>query len=214
MPEDIKQTEQHARLQALLQDRKSPTPKGRPSRPMAVCLDAELSMDLEDADRELAAAKEAVAEAEANADTRAGGKVAVDPDLTKRVKDAEKTVAAAEKLVDAASVIVTFTALKAEDYDKLKDQHPPREGNEYDQMTEYNRETFPDALMAASALRKVKDADGNLVDMDVDEIIATMSNGERTMACRVSNDLNLRDSTFSEANSRNRQRSGSNSNRR
>lgn len=213
MPESPTLEEKHARLKTLLQDRKSST-KGRASRPMAVCLDAELSMDLEDADRELAEAKQALAEAEATGDARVGGKVAVDPELTARVETAEKAVADAEALVDAASVVVTFTALKADEYDKLKDEHPPREGNEYDAIAEYNRETFPDALMAASASKKVRDADGNLVDLDVDDIIAGMSNGERTMACQVSNDVNLRTSTFSEANSRNRRRSGSNSNRR
>ncbi|HEY3559663.1 MAG TPA: hypothetical protein VGL05_19475 [Kribbella sp.] len=209
MPEEGK----HASLLQLLQDRKSST-KGRASRPMAICLDTELSMDLEDAEQELADAKAAVAEAESHADSRAGGKVAIDPELTKAVTAAEKKVAQAEAAVDAASVIVTFTALKAEDYDKLKDEHPPREGNEYDAISEYNRETFPDALMEASASKKVRDADGNLVDMDVAELIATMSNGERTIACQVSNDVNLRTSSFSDAKSLSRRRSGSNSKRR
>lgn len=210
MPSD---EEKHARLQAKLQDRKTSN-KGRGSRPMKICLDAELSMDLEDADAELAAAEAAVEVAEANAEARAGGKVKIDLALTKRVTAAKKAVAEAEVAADQDSVIITFTALKADKYDELLELHPPREGNNLDKLSEYNRDTFPDALMAECALKQVKDVDGNLVDMDVAEIIAEMSNGERILACRVSNDLNLRDSSFTEANSRTRRRSGSNSNRR
>lgn len=208
MPEDPK----HADLQALLQDRKSST-KGRASRRMAICLSTELSMDLADAEQELAEAKQAAADAEATTDRRLG-KLTIDPELTKQVTAAEKTVAAAEAKVDAASVIITFTALKASDYDVLLKDHPPREDNELDALVDYNRDTFPDALMEASALKRVEDADGNLVDMDVADLIATMSNGERTLACQVSNDVNLRTSSFSDAKSQSRQRSGSSSKRR
>lgn len=200
----------HDKLQQLLQDRKS-SKKGRAFRPMAICLDADLSMDLEDAERELAAAKKAADEA---TEIRAGGKVSTDPEMAKRVTAAEKAVTEAEALVDASSVIVTFAALKAHDYDELLKEHPPREDNEYDKLDDYNRDTFPDALMAASASKNVKDADGDLVDMDVADVLAEMSSGERNLACQVSFDVNNRQSSFSEAKSRSRQRSGSNSKRR
>jgi hypothetical protein len=209
MPEDPK----HDKLKALLQDRKTST-KGRASRRIAICLSTELSMDLEDANGELAEANKAVAEAEKTADRRAGGKLAIDPELTKRVKAAEKAVADAEAAVDAASVVVTFAALKADAYDELLKNHPPREGNERDTIYDYNGATFPDALMVASASKHVEDASGNLIDIDVVELIDTMSNGERTLACQVALDVNLRQSSFSDAKSQSRQRSGSNSNRR
>lgn len=209
MPEDPK----HAALQALLQDRKTST-KGRASRRIAICLSTELSMDLEDAKGELAEANEAVTEAEKTADRRAGGKLAIDAKLTSAVKAAEKTVAEAEAAVDAASVIVTFNALKAADYDDLLKKHPPREGNERDAIYDYNESEFPDALMLASASRHVEDAEGNLVAMDVADIIDTMSNGERRLSCRLSTDVNLRESSFSDAKSQSRQRSGSSSKRR
>lgn len=209
MPEEDK----HARLQALLQDRKTST-KGRASRRMAICLSTELSMDLEDAEADLAAAKKVVDEASKTADRRAGGKLAIDPALTKRVTEAEKAVTAAEAAVDAASVIITIAALKAADYDALLKEHPPREDNELDGMSDYNRDTFPDALMAASASKRVEDADGALVDMDVEDLIGTMSSGERALACRVAFDVNQRESSFSAAKSQSRQRSGSSSNRR
>lgn len=209
MPEPGK----HEALLALLQDRKTST-KGRASRRLRICLSTDLSMDLAVAEQELVEAEQAVTLAEATADRRAGGKLAIDPELTKRVTAAEKAVAACDAKVDAASVIITFTALKAADYDDLLKQHPPREDNKLDAQADYNRDTFPDALMKESASPKVEDADGNLVDMDVADIIATMSNGERTLACQVSNDVNLRTSSFSDAKSQSRQRSGSSSKRR
>lgn len=202
----------HEALRGLLQDRKSST-KGRASRRMAVCLSAPLAMALADAESELAAAKSAAEAAEAGSDRRAGGKVAIDPALTKAVTAAEKAVAEAEAAVDAASVIITFTALKAADYDELMKEHPPREGDDLDRLNDYNRDTFPDALMRKSA-SKLEDADGNLIDMDLADVIDEFSNGERTLACQVSNDVNLRTSTFSDAKSQSRQRSGSNSKRR
>ena len=180
---------------------------------MAICLSEPLAAKLADAEEDLAAANAAVEEAQKHADVRAGGKVAIDPDLDKRVKAAEKAVAEAEADVDAASVVVTFTALKAADYDELLKEHPPREGNELDALRDANQATFPDALMLKSAT-KIEDADGNLVDMDIADLIGTLSNGERILACQVANDVNLRTSTFSEANSQHRRRSGSNSKRR
>jgi hypothetical protein len=204
----------HSALQALLQDRKTST-KGRASRRMDICLVASLSMDLALADQELAAVGVLVATAEENADRRAGGKVAVDPELTKRKKAAAKAVAEAEAAVDAASVTVTFTALKAVDYDALLKEHPPREGNEQDVESGINSLTWPDALMLASAT-KVEDADGNIVEMDLTELLETLSAGERIMACTAANEVNLRtlSAPFSDANSRSRQRSGTSSNRR
>ncbi|HEY2086246.1 MAG TPA: hypothetical protein VGH54_09505 [Mycobacterium sp.] len=212
MPE-TDQGQRQEQLLALLQDRKKST-KGRASRRMAICLSDELSMDLADAEQELAAAQQAAGEANATADVRAGGKVAVDPALAKAVKAAETAVAKAEAAADAASVIITFTALKAADYDEVLKEHPPREGNELDQLADYDRDAFPDALMLASASKKVEDADGNLIDMDVADLIAEMSNGERVIACQVAGNVNDRTATFSDANSQNRQRSGSRSNRR
>jgi hypothetical protein len=204
----------HSALQALLQDRKTST-KGRASKWMNVCLDAKLSLDLALAEQELNVVEATIAEAEASADKRAGGKVAIDPELAKRKKAAEKAVADAEAAVDAASVTVTFTALKAHDYDELQTKHPPREGNQLDLAAEHNRDTFPDALMFECAT-KVEDVDGNLVDMDTTELLETLSDGERVIACQVSNDVNGRNLSvpFSDANLPSRRRSGSSSKRR
>jgi hypothetical protein len=204
----------HSALQALLQDRKTST-KGRASRRMDICLSAPLSMTLAVADQELQAVEAAIKTAEENAEKRAGGTVAIDAELTKRKKAAEKAVADAEKAADAATVTVTFTALKAVDYDELLKEHPPREGNEQDAAADVNNATFPDALMLASA-SKVEDADGNIVEMDIAELLGTLSNGERIVACQAAGEANLRILSVpsSDANSRNRPRSGSSSSRR
>jgi hypothetical protein len=204
----------HSALQALLQDRKTST-KGRPSRRMGICLDARLSTTLGLAEEDLAAAKAAADVAAGTADKRAGGKVAIDPELTKQLKAAEKAVAEAETAADAATVTITFTALKAADYDALMKEHPPREGNQMDAVADVDESTFPDALMLKSAT-KVEDADGNLVDMDVADLLGTLSNGERIVACQVAGDVNRKTLSvpFSDANSQSRRRSGSSSNRR
>lgn len=204
----------HSALQALLQDRKTST-KGRASRWMNVCLVADLSKTLALAEHELDAANAAATEAAEHADQRAGGKVAIDPEITKRIKAAEKAADDAATAVDAASVRVTFVALKSHDYDVLQKEHPPREGNQLDAIADRNESTFPDALMLASAT-KVEDLDGNLVDMDTTEVLETLSDGERIVACQVANDVNGKTLSVpsSDANSRNRPRSGSSSNRR
>jgi hypothetical protein len=203
----------HETLRSLLQDRKSST-KGRASRRMAICLSAELSADLRDAEEDLAAAKQALAEAAKTETARAGGRVPTDPALQKKADDAEKAVAAAEKAADAASVVITFTALKAHEYDDLLKEHPPRADNDLDRLSDYNRDTFPDALMAKSASAKVEDNDGNLVDIDIADLIDGMSNGERIVACQVAGGVNDQTSSFSEAKSQHRPRSGSSSKRR
>jgi len=204
----------HTDLLALLQDRKKST-KGRASRKMTICLDEELAIAHAEAEAELAAANAAVKYAEDHADKRAGGKVAIDPALVKEQKAAERAVADAKTAMDAKSLVLTFTALKSADFDALQAEHPPREGNEADAASQHNVDTFPDALMRASAT-KVTDVDDTILDTDIDDVIDGLSNGERIIACQVANGVNDRTASihFSDAVSRNRRRSGSNSNRR
>lgn len=206
----------HARLQQLLQDRKSPS-KGRPSRTLRVCLDNDLAQDRAEAEQELASAQAEldVATETANQDKRAGGSVAVDPKIKKRHSDAEAAAKAARAAADEASVVLTFTAVKSDDYDALVEEHPPREGNEDDAKDGVNGVTFPMALMRAS-ISKITDTEGAIVEMDVDDIVATFSNGERLIAMNASNEVNMRITSipFSDASSPRRQASGSKSRRR
>lgn len=204
----------HNDLLALLQDRKKST-KGRASRKMTLCLIEDLAMAHAVAAHELAAANAAVKYAEEHAEKRAGGKVAIDPVLVKEQKAAEKAAADAKAAMDEKSVVLTFTALKSEDYDALQAEHPPREGNKVDADNGHNEDTFPDALMRASA-SKITDITGTLLDTDIQDVIDGMSNGERILACQASNGVNDRTASvhFSDAASQNRRRSGSSSNRR
>lgn len=204
----------HDALLALLQDRKT-TKKGRATRRVHICLDEDLAMSRAIAEQELAAAEEAVQYAEDHAEKRAGGKVAIDPALVKAKAAAEKAVEAAKTEAEKLTVVVTFTALKSEAYDKLLGEHPPREGNEIDAVNEHNVATFPDALMRASAT-KVTDVDGTLLDTDLPGLLDDLSNGERIVACQAANSVNDRTLNvhFSDAVSQNRRRRGSNSNGR
>lgn len=211
MPED-----RHAALQALLQDRKSPT-KGRISVPMNIILKANLALELDAAERELQAAKEAATEAEkaSKGDARAGGQVPADPALLARVAEAEAAFEAAEEAAADATVKIHFAALKGNDYDELEKQHPPREGDEKDAAEGNNRSTFPRALMYESAV-KVVDRDDQLVDMDCRDLLDTLSPGERLYAETIAMQVNIRTNAvpFSVAGSSSRQRSGSKSKRR
>lgn len=208
----------HARLQQLLQDRKSKTKNvGRPSRQLRFCLDNDLAQERAEAEQKLAEAKAELdaATAEAQADKRAGGRVRVDAAITKLHKDAEDAAEKARTAADEDSVVVTFTAVQSEDYDELVTEHPPREGNEDDAKNAVNGATFPGALMRAS-ISAITDIDGATVDMDPDDLVAGFSNGERIIAINASNEVNLRITSipFSDASSPRRQASGSKSRRR
>jgi hypothetical protein len=206
----------HSALQEMLQDRKSST-KGRITLPMNIILQANLALDVNNAERALEAAKGAVDEAEkaADGDKRAGGTPAIDPLLTAAVDEAQAAFDAAEEAAAAATVKVVFTALKGDDYDALVKQHPPREGDEGDAAEGYNRSTFPKALMYESAT-KVLDRDDELVDMDTTDLLGTLSPGERLFAETIAAQANVRTTAvpFSVAGSQSRQPSGGKSKRR
>jgi hypothetical protein len=206
MPED-----KHARLQALLLDRKSKTPKGRASAPFPIILDADLAIALARAEQSRSVALEAIAEAEKEAagDKRMGGTPKIDPALIEELTAAEASLAEAEAAADEATVQIVFTALKTGPFDELVKEHPPREGDETDQQFEYNRSTFPDALVRACAT-KVVDLDGDEIETDPLELIDGFSNGERITAQNVVNGLNQQAASvpFYNARSQSRQRNG------
>lgn len=202
--------ERHAKLQALLQDRKT-SKKGRASRYLDLILDADLA-------EALALARQELAEAEAErddtfnetrkTDRRQGGTVPIDPVITERVEAAQAAADDAQTAADEATVRIVFVALKNDEFDQLTKEHPPRDSNEEDLEVGYNRDTFPDALMRACAA-KVLDLDGNLLDVDPGDVIDGMSNGERVLACQVSNAVNMRVASVPSygASSQSRQRS-------
>lgn len=186
--------EHHARLHALVQDRKNPKSKNRASRWMHVTLDASLAEALLLARQELAVAeseRDQAAKEAAAGDKRSGGMPPLPTVITDRVAAAQAAVDAAQAAADAVTVRMTFGALLFDDYDELEKQHPPRDADEEDAEKGFNRDTFPGVLMRASAT-KVHDLDGNLLDMETDDVIDGMSNGERIMACTVSNTVNVR----------------------
>jgi hypothetical protein len=206
------------KMQQLLKDRQSPKGKGRASAPMPIMLDADLAVDLEQAKNRYANAESEVAEQEkaAAGDKRVGG--GKPPDLA----EAQKTLTAAQKALDEAqeaadehTVQLVFTALKADEFDELIKQHPPRDDDEGDQSRGYDRSTFPTALLVASPATVVT-LDGDPFGLDPAEVISGMSHGEKDLARSVVLGLNVQTFSvpFSAANSRSRQRSGGKSRRR
>lgn len=171
--------ERHQRLQALLTDRKAK--KGRASRVAYVCLDADLSFKLAEAEQELDVIREQVdADAKEKAHDRrlGGGGVAPDPDLQSSLLAAEQKAAAAQDAADEVTVAITITAVPADEFDELLKKHPPRDGNEADQRFGAHVNTFCDALLLGGVTR-IADRDGNLVDVSFDELLPTLSSGER-----------------------------------
>lgn len=213
-------SDHHDRLQALLQDRKSKTPKTRAQAPFPIVLDANLGIARAQAEQQLAQVQDEYTEAEEarggeNADVRQGGRKPIDPELTKRLKAAQTKLNEANAAADDATVHVILVALDDNEYDELVKQHPPRKDFEDDATQGWNRATFPAALVSACA-KRVTDMDGAILDTDAVELMETLAKGEKAMAFSVVVGLNQQVTSvpFSSANSPTSQRSGNRSKRR
>lgn len=156
------------RLAALLRDR-GQTGKGRASRSIDVTLDVGLV-------EAVIVAEQALADLPEKA-------------TAKRRREAQAAMAAARSAADDATLRLTVTALCSDDFDDLVRRHPPRPSEPRDLAVDHDRSTFPDALLRASATR-VTDLDGVPLDVSTDDVIDRLSNGERVVACRVSNGVN------------------------
>lgn len=206
-------------LQKLLRDRQSPkATKGRASAPFPLVMNADLAVDLQQAELVFAAAQDAVAqqEKEAAGDTRVGGTKS--PGLAAaqaELKAAQKALDEAKAAANDVTVQMVLTALTSNDYDELVMKHPPRQDNESDQNLGYDQSTFSEALLQASPA-KIVDLDGNPLDLDKDDLVAGMTHGERDLARRVVTGLNAQvfSVPFSAVNSPSRQRSGAKPRRR
>ncbi len=183
--------ERHERLQALLQDRKAK--KGRASRVLYLCLDAELAATLAEANGELNIIRSKIEEAtkEQAHDKRQGGVVPIDPELQPQLDAAEAKVAAASEAADNATIGVLLVALPSAEYDQLMKKHPAPDDDAASKDFGADVEPFLDALVLACAT-KVQDRDGALIDIDPDELYATLSSGERDIARRYALEINQR----------------------
>jgi hypothetical protein len=201
-----------AKVQALLQDRKSPKSKGRASAPLPIVMDADLAVDLAQARQELANAEYAITEwakKVTEGDHRQGGKPKPPADMNKRVAAAQERVDELKAEADEVTVLVVFVAMPADQQDELEKLHPPREGNKADEEQGINLDTFPRARMRECAA-KVVDFDDNVLPLDPIEIVDGMSTGERGLAIQVVNGISSQVASvpFFDASSQSRQRSG------
>lgn len=205
----------HEKLQALLQDRKAK--KGRASRDLHICLDAELSAELAEAEGELDLVQERVDNAtkEQAGDTRVGGRVPIDPNLKRALTAAEEKADAARDAAAEATVTIKLVALPADEFDELLKKHPPKDGDEDGKKFGADKDSFLDALLPACA-GKVTDRAGTIIDLDPAEIFRTLSAGERSLARAMALEANQRMASvpFSIAKSSSAQDSGGRSKRR
>lgn len=207
-------------LQRLLRDRQSPkATTGRASAPFPLVMNADLAVDLQQAEMVFAAAQDDVAlrEKEAAGDSRVGGTKS--PALTAaqaELRKAQKALDEAKAAANEVTIQMVITALTSNDYDELLMKHPPRDDDENDKALGYNQSTFPEALLQA-APAKILDLDDNpLPGFEKEDLIDGMTHGERDLARRVATGLNAQvfSVPFSAVNSPSRQRSGGKPKRR
>lgn len=205
-----------AKLEALIQDRKSKQPKGRASAPYPIVLDADIAVDLSRAQQQLINAGAAVDKwvAEKAQTPRQGGKPKPPADLTDAVTKAQELVDEIKAAADEVTVMLIFVALPADEHDELELKHPPRPDDEKDAEHGFNIDTFPVARMHACAAR-VETLDEEPTNFDPLDLIKGMSTGERDLAAQVVSNLTnqLASVPFYAASSQSRQRSGARSRR-
>ena len=109
-----------------------------PERTVPICVRGDLIAELEELDRQYAAVPEA------------GNDVRLTSGAERR-RIAEQAAAVKEQMA-AATIVFRLRAKDSHDWDDLLKAHPPREGNAEDTANGYNVDTFPDALIKASAV--------------------------------------------------------------
>lgn len=132
------------------------------SQTVAFCRDREARDALANAQTELAVAERALARARKDDDVKSA-REEVD---SLKAKVAELDAAAARNLVR-----FTLAAVTKEDFEDLKDEHPPTREQKSaagDDKPEWNTDTFPPALIAASCVR-VETPDGTADGLTLEE---------------------------------------------
>lgn len=109
-----------------------------PERTVPICVRGDLVAELEELDRQYAAAPEA------------GNDVRLTSGAERR-RIAERAAAVKEQMA-AATIVFRLRAMDRNDWDDLLKAHPPREGDAEDKENGYDTSTFPNALIKASAV--------------------------------------------------------------
>lgn len=111
-----------------------------PRRSVPLCLRGDLVAEWQDLERRFKQANSA-----ADEDTLASKNSAEAVDLARQMADLEEQMRAATR-------VFRLQAKPRNEWRELLNQHPPREGNEQDAQTDFNRETFPIAAVAACCI--------------------------------------------------------------
>lgn len=109
-----------------------------PKRSVPMCLRGDLVAEWQDLERRFKQANQAANEE----DTLASANSAEAIELARQMADLEEQMRAATR-------VFRLQGLPRSKWRELLNAHPPREGDEQDAQTEFNRETFPIAAVAA-----------------------------------------------------------------
>lgn len=118
-----------------------------PERSVAVCLQADLTAQMQDLERQLA-------DAERERNAGAGSLASGSP--SRRIS---QEIEALHEEMLAHTLEFRVRALPRHQFTALRKSHPPREGNTYDQAAETNLETMTEALVRACVVEPELDAE-------------------------------------------------------
>lgn len=180
-------------LRRLIQDRKTKHGKGRVSRDIDLCLDADLAVEHDKAATELAAAQERIDATrrentqDRNPETgrpRGDRRMTtrtdeVPPDLQAALEGAEAAERVARNAKDAFTVKVKLTSVSSREWDELVTANPPRDGNVEDKERGANWPAFLHDLFVACFTRA--QYNGEPFDVDPTDLFEGMSPGENAM---------------------------------
>lgn len=87
--------------------------------------------------------------------------------LTTAINELRERMAELKTAIEAGQIMLTVTALPSTKYRNLLKNHPPRDGDEFDQKVGYNEETFIVPFLTATTVA-ARDADEGDVPLDIE----------------------------------------------
>lgn len=181
-------------LRRLIQDRKTKQGKGRVSREIDLCLDADLAVEHDQAAAAVTAAQERIdvwrreqtkdldpetgrPRGDRRMTTKTDG--APPPDLQAAFEGAEGAERAARQAKEAFTVKVKLTSVSSREWDELVTANPPRDGNDSDKTAGANWPAFLLDLFVACFTRA--QYNGEPFDVEPSDLFEGLSPGENAM---------------------------------
>lgn len=88
--------------------------------------------------------------------------------ITRKLNEVRARMDELKESIESGRITVTVTALPSSKYRNLLKDHPPREGDEFDQKVGYNEDSFILPFLTAATVA-ARDADGADVPLDVEK---------------------------------------------